>query len=89
MGVGRASNHAEFFPLPLAPSRLGEGGKKKTYPCKLPPGEGFSGAEGPQGLLLIPAILCGMQSRHQPSKYLTTGLMCVERGDDLPLIHHR
>ena len=23
MGVGRASNHAEFFPLPLAPSRLG------------------------------------------------------------------
>ena len=24
VGVGRASNHAEFFPLPLAPSRLGE-----------------------------------------------------------------
>jgi len=36
VGVGRASNHAEFFPLPLAPSRLGEGGNKKTYPRKLP-----------------------------------------------------
>ena len=34
MGVGRASNHAEFFPLPLAPSCLGEGGNKKTYPRK-------------------------------------------------------
>jgi hypothetical protein len=29
-GVGKASNHAEFFPLPLTPSRLGEGGNEKT-----------------------------------------------------------
>ena len=34
MGVGRASNAAAFFPLPLTPSRLGEGGKKETYPRK-------------------------------------------------------
>jgi hypothetical protein len=32
--VGRARNYAEFFPLPLAPSRLGEGGNKKTSPCE-------------------------------------------------------
>jgi len=34
VGVGGASNHAEFFPLPCAPSRLGEGGNTKTSPCE-------------------------------------------------------
>ena len=29
VGVGKASNHAAFFPLPLAPSHPGEGERKK------------------------------------------------------------
>ena len=58
MGVGRASNHAEFFPLPLAPSRLGEGGNKKTYPRKRP-SPPPSGAACPGGTAPRDAVLRG------------------------------